>query len=294
MTKKLLVQATMAALLAVPLSTARADLVLTSLQINPGNGFGNAQTIFTLQVTGGNKAPTDPSAQNEQGCYAFGNQIGAFSSVDASFAGTTVNGGNFCTEGGTPNQVASGSPKNALPSLSDAGITNTGEIGLLLNMNQVNTAGLTVNDMVLSFYTPGGDVIYSATLPNAWCTTAASGLSAATIASLCSGTDTFLKSEVGQGSAGTVFLLTAAQQTALQTAITNSGFAFGSILVGASADFGCIGTQTANCKEANDGAESLQLARVNATSLAPEPASAALMATGFLGLVGIARRRRNK
>jgi hypothetical protein len=284
MTKKLVVQATMAALLALPLSTARADLVLTTLQINPGNGFGNAQTIFTLQVTGGNKGPGDPSAQNEQGCYAFGNVTGAFSSTDNNPAGTVTNVGNYCTEGAPVNQVASGSPKNALPSLSDAGITSVSDIGLLLNMNQVSTAGLTLNDMVMSFYTPGGDVIFSATLPDGWCN----------IASLCSGTDTFISSEVGQGSAGTVFLLNAAQQTALSAAITASGFSLSSILVGASANFGCIGTQTANCKEANDGAESLQLARVNTATLAPEPSTVALMATGFLGLVGVARRRRNK
>jgi len=278
MTKNLALRLSAVALMAIPFGTARADLMLTEIQLNTGNGFGAVETIFTLQVTGGNQTL---GTQIEQGCYAFGDTKGAFSATDPANVSTTVNSGNLCLEGNA-NQVASGSPKNALPSLGSVGITATNQIGLLLNINQVSDAGLTVNDMNLSFYTPGGDVIYVATLPDGWCN----------IAALCSGTDTFLKSETGQGSAGTVFLLTPAQQAALAAAITASGASFSSILVGSGGNFGCSGTQGTNCKEANDGAESLQLARVDATTVTPEPATAALMATGLVGLVGVIRRRR--
>lgn len=271
-----------AALLAVPVVGARADLVLTQLTINTGQGFGNAQTIFTMQVTGGNTT-TPPGPGAEWGCYAFGNVKGAYSAADNNFSGTGVNVGNFCAENAA-NQVANGSPKNALPTLSDAGILSVGEIGLLLNNNQVSDAGITLNAMVLSFYTPGGDVIFSATLPTGWCN----------INALCSGANTFLKSENGQGGSGFVFLLNQTQQNALAQAITNSGFALGDIGVGAAGNFGCGATQGADCKEANDGAESLSLARVNAVSITPEPSAAVLLATGFLGLAGFARRRRNK
>jgi len=278
MTKQLVRRLSAIALMAIPFGTASADLVLVELDLNSGQGFGNANTIFTLQVTGGNQTA---GTQIEQGCYAFGDVTGAFNAGDNSVAGTTVNAGNFCTELGA-NQVASGSPKNALPSLAESQITSVSQIGLLLNLNQVSTQGITVNDLVLSFYTSTGDVLYTATLPNGFCT----------IASLCSGTDTFLSSIPGQGGSGYVFVLNATQQAALLAAM--GGTFNGNILVGASASFGCSAAQTANCKEANSGAESLSLAQVTTATITPEPSTTALLATGLVSLVGMLRRRRRQ
>lgn len=280
MTKNLALRLSAIALLAIPIGTARADLVLSTLQLQSGQGFGAVETIFTVQVTGGNQTL---GTQVETGCYAFGNVTGAFSSGDNSVAGTTTNVGNYCAEN-TANQVASGSPKNALPSLGDVGITNTASIGLLLNLNTIADAGITVQDMTLSFYTAGGDVIFTAVLQNGWCT----------IGSLCSGTDTFLSSIQGQGGNGQLFVLDAAQQAALAAAIAASNTTFANILVGAGGVFGCAGTQTTNCKQASDGAESLQLANLNTIVTTPEPSTAALMATGLVGLVGVVRRRRRQ
>ena len=268
------------ALLAIPIGTARADLILSAQQLNSGQGFGAVETIFTLQVTGGNQTL---GTQIEQGCYAFGDIKGAYSGADNNFAGSTVNLGNLCAEN-AGNQVASGSPKNKLPSFGDVAITNVNQIGLLINLNQISDAGITLNDANLSFYTASGDVIFNATLPDGWCT----------IASLCSGGDTFLSSIQGQGGNGQLFVLNAAQQAALSAAIAASGQAFSSILVGAGGNFGCAGTQTANCKEANDGAESFQLANITTVVTTPEPSTAALMVTGLLGMVGVVRRRRRQ
>jgi hypothetical protein len=191
----------------------------------------------------------------------------------------------MCAEG-VANQVANGSPKNALPSLGSVNITNASQIGLLFNMNQVATAGLTVNGLNLAFYTPAGVDIFNAILPTlGWCN----------IAALCSGGETFLNSIPGQGGNGQLFVLDAAQQAALAAAITASGASFSSILVGAGGIMGCAGTQTANCKEANDGAESFQLANTAGNVVTtPEPSTAALMATGLLGMVGVVRRRRRQ
>ena len=279
--KKLTVRLFAAALLAIPFGTARADLVLSALELNSGQGFGAVFTIFTLQVTGN---PTLHPDGLEDGCYSFGNLKGAFQAGDNNPAGAGVNVGNYCADGVEPNEVASGSPKNALPSFGDVGITSVNDVGLLVNLNQVSNQGITINDLVLSFYTASGDVIFNATLPNGWCT----------IATLCSGVDTFLSTINGQGGNGQLFVLDAAQRAGLAAAITASGQAFSSILVGSSADFGCVtAPQTANCKAANDGAESLQLANIGSGIVTvPEPTTTALVATGLLGLFGVARRRR--
>lgn len=279
MTKHLALKLSAVALLAIP-GTARADLVLSVLQLQSGQGFGAVETLFTLQVTGGNQTL---GTQIEQGCYAHGDLKGAYSAGENNVASPTTNVGNLCLEDAA-NQVASGSPKNALPSLGDLSITNTSQIGLLLNLNQISDQGITLNDMVLSFYTSTGNVIFNATLPNGWCT----------VAALCSGADTFLSSVQGQGGNGFLFVLDAAQQAGLAAAITASGASFASIVVGAGGNFGCAGTQVANCKEANDGAESLQLANTGLIVTIPEPSTAVLMGTGLLGMIGLVRLRRRQ
>jgi hypothetical protein len=252
-------------------------LVLSTLTLETGQGFGATTTILTL--SGGN-------AGNEQGCFAFGNTAGAYSNGDSNLSGTGVNTGNLCTEAGA-NDLDNplGPPKNQTVTLGSLGITNTTQVGLVLNLNQISNTGMTINDMNLSFYTAGGDVIFNATLPDGWCT----------IASLCSGGNTFLASVPGQGGNGYVFLLNAAQQAGLAAAIAASNTSFANIIVGSGANFGCTATAGADCKVATTGAESIQLAQITGqVSVTPEPSTTALMATGLIGLIGVARRRRRQ
>jgi len=274
---KLALRLSAVALLAIPVGTARADLVLSTLTLETGQGFGATTTILTL--SGGN-------AGNEQGCFAFGNTAGAYSNGDSNLSGTGVNTGNLCTEAGA-NDLDNplGPPKNQTVTLGSLGITNTTQVGLVLNLNQISNTGMTINDMNLSFYTAGGDVIFNATLPDGWCT----------IASLCSGGNTFLASVPGQGGNGYVFLLNAAQQAGLAAAIAASNTSFANIIVGSGANFGCTATAGADCKVATTGAESIQLAQITGqVSVTPEPSTTALMATGLIGLIGVARRRRRQ
>ena len=265
--KNLALKLSAVALLAIPVGTARADLVLSTLTLQSGQGYGNTTTILT--VSGGN-------AGNEQGCFAYGEVAGAYQAANA----------NLCNEGAA-NDLDNplGPPKNQVVTLGSLGILNTSQIGLVLNLNQVSNTGMTVNDMNLSFYTTGGAVIFNASLPNNWCT----------IASLCSGLNTFLNSVPGQGGNGYVFILDALQQAQLAAAITASGTSFANVLVGSGANFGCVATAGPDCKVATTGAENIQLAQITgSTSVVPEPSTTALMATGLIGLFGIARRRRRQ
>jgi hypothetical protein len=274
MTSKLAVRIAALAILAVPLSTARANLVLTTFQASGGNGFGAVTTIMSLQAAGNSTSP----AGIEQGCNSF--------SATSNFGTYDPTQTDFCHEDATKtaNDVPNGTPKTALPSLGSLGITSANDIGLLFNINQVNgTNGITVNDLAMTFYSSTGAVLFVATLPDNWCTLGAT---------FCSGLNTFSTEAQGQGQAGYAFKLDATQQAALLAAL--GGNTLGSVLVGVGANLGCTGTAAGDCKLANDGAESLQLANLNTPVVLPEPSTTFLVASGFVGLVGIARRRRNK
>jgi hypothetical protein len=271
MMKKLVGWTGAIAVLAIPFGSARADLVLTSFTSSGGNGFGAVTTIMTLQAVGNSQSPSG----TEQGCNSFSatNTFGAFDPTKA----------DFCNEGAA-NDVPNGTPKTALPSLSSLGITNTSQIGLLFNINQSNpTSGITINDLALTFYSSTGTPIFTATLPDGWCTLGAS---------FCSGPNTFATFANGQGQAGYAFALTSGQQAALLAAM--GGTFNGSVVVGVGGNFGCSGTAGTDCKVADAGAESLQLANLNTPITTPEPSTVMLTASGLIGLVGIGRRRRNK
>lgn len=266
MTKSLLFRLTAVALIAAPLGVARADLVFQEALTISGQGFGNVTNLVTLQ-----------SNQNtEQGCFSLG---GAAAFVPGG--GVTS---DFCNESGA-NDVAppAGPPKDDVVLLSSVGITSASEIAVLFNADQSGGGGITLNDLVVTFYAPNGSILYNAILPNNWCTSA----------TFCSGLNSFGFTEQGVGGAGFVFTLSSAQQTALLAAATGAGLTIGQLRIGGSGAFGCSGSASGDCLVNSGGPETVSVAKGPGTpTVVPEPTTTALVATGLAGLAGFVRRRR--
>src|SRR3954468_17971724 len=124
MVNKLALRLSAVALLVVPFGTARADLVLSSLTLQTGQGFGATTTIITM---------ANGNTGNENGCFAYGGATsggykgvkGVYTASDANYSGTGVNVGNLCIEGDPETDVTNPAhfPKNQILDLNALGFT---------------------------------------------------------------------------------------------------------------------------------------------------------------------------
>jgi hypothetical protein len=133
------------------LQTAHAGVILSGSDVITGAGFGAAPRILTVQVTG--------NGSTESGCDAWSN-MGLL--VGPSACTNSANVG-----GDEPNPH--GFPKDSAPTLSSLGFANASEIGIIFDATEPgNSSGnpLTMDSLILKFYSPTGTLLLSEALDN--------------------------------------------------------------------------------------------------------------------------------
>jgi hypothetical protein len=253
-----------AATLAVA-SPASASLVYDANISVSAQGFGNVTRDLTLQGSGSTESGC--AGVSGTGTITFGSCIS-----DAS-----VHDGNGVTNtNGTadlPNPLAD-DQKYGVPTIASLGWTSAADIGLLFNAIEPSGNSVTVNDITLKFYTWDGT---TATLVAAVDGPIVNGLEVPL---------TFDPSQPGNGSAGFVFVVDAAQQTYLNTTIFNVLNSLGG------ADHVRIALESTVSNSAA-GPESWAAFNLRNPPAVPEPATWAMMLLGFGG-IGFAMRRGRK
>jgi hypothetical protein len=139
MTKNLL-RLSAVALLAAPVSVARADLIFIAPVTIGGTGLGAVNTVLTIQ-----HSPT------EQGCVGFTgvtDVIGNFSNAGCTAAANT--------------DVKTGASQTQTRTLSEAGVTTGSSFAILFNPDQPGGAGISLDGLVAGFYSSTGTLLMTA------------------------------------------------------------------------------------------------------------------------------------
>lgn len=229
-------------------STAQASLIWSEADVITGAGFGSDPRILTIQATG--------DGSTESGCNAYN---GSHMVVGPAACTNVANLG-----GDEPNPH--GFPKDSTPTLASLGFADADDIGIIFDATEPGSHGgnpLTMDSLILKFYSPTGLLLLSEALDNPPLV--------------------FDKTVVGNGKTDFLFVLDQAginQVTNTIYSLSNSGtvrIALESTMSGV------------DC-----GPESfLAQAVVGGNSVVPEPATMALMGGGLIAL-GVLRRRRKR
>lgn len=235
-----------------PANPASASLVFDSSILLGAQGFGNAPRDLTIQRTGRITSP-------ESGCVGVSGTGTIVIGGAACISDALVNAGNGVTNigGDEPNPQAD-NQKYGIPTASSLGITDASQIGVLFNATEPSGDAADVTDLTLKFYSTLTDSLLGA----------------------IDGNQSFLSTNPGNGVAGFVFVVDAAE-LAYVNGILGTGdvfFALESTLTGTSG-----------------GPESFLIANLTAPPPGvPEPSTLSLFGLGVAGLSILMRRRRQK
>lgn len=239
---------------------ASADLVFDSTIFVTGQGFGNVPRDLTVQRTGGTTSPESGCVGISGGNLTFGGSACLANETNVLSGNGTVN-----TGGHEPSPLAD-NQKYGAPSLASLNITDPSMLGILFNATEPSGNAVTLNDLTLKIF--NGD-----TLVKAFDTDQ---------------TYNFADSDVGNGSAGRVFVFDDAQQTWLLNNIFNQ-LGYGNFRL----------ALEATLSDTSGGPESFVILNVGCRSdrcdvtEIPVPGVLGLLGAGLMGL-GIAARRRRK
>jgi len=224
---------------------ANASLVFVGETAIGAQGFGNAHRLLTISSQRNNTF--------ESG--AIGISGGTIVALTPGIADGSVFGGNGVTNaGGDTVEPLTEVLKFGIPTLGELNWTSADDVNLLFNAVEPGGNGLTVTDVTLKFYS--GDTVIAA----------------------IDGSFSLLSTNTGNGSAGFLINVDAAQQLYLDSTIFNQAGYSGYRIALESTITGVAG-----------GPESF-----SAISAIPEPGTYAMMLAG-LGLMGfVARRRKSR
>lgn len=235
-------------------ATASASLVYnSSIQVS-AQGFGTAPRHLTIQAPG--------NQTTESGCVGV-NNLGAIVVGPAGCTGDALIAPNgVISTGGNEPHPLSDNQKYGIPTLGSLGITNAGQIGILFNATEPNGDSINVTDITLNFFSGTGLHAFLTSID---------------------GQQSFASSFPGNGVAGFVFVVDAAQQAILNTTIF-SQVGFGSTILSLNSTLTNVagGPESFLIYNRGGGGTIVEI---------PEPGTLALLGIALLGGLAASRKR---
>lgn len=185
-------------------ATASASLVYDSTIQVSGQGFGAVPRHLTIQETGPGQNGT------ESGCVGVNSSGGIVVGPAGCTGDAQIAPNGVIPTGGDEPSPLNDNQKYGIPTLGSLGITNASQIGILFNATEPSGDSINVTDITLNFFSDTGLLLTS-----------------------IDGSNNFPDppgSQAGNGIAGFVFVVDAAQQAILNNTIFNQ-VGFGSTIL---------------------------------------------------------------